>query len=141
MDQSALLVIGLAVLVIVFFLLAMRGGGKRVRQADLLRLSEESRNRYIVEWDRIEMRFVDAPEEAVREADSVVMSLMRERRHPLEERSLPREVRAARRDASRGRDRTEGMRRAMLQYRAVMEKLAGTSVRPEPERKGRREMA
>jgi hypothetical protein len=141
MDQTALLVIGLGVLVIVLFLLMMRGGGKRVRPADLLPLSDESRNRYMVEWDRIEMQFVDAPEEAVRQADSAVMSVMRERRHPLEERSLPKEVRVARHDASSGRDRTEGMRRAMLHYRAVMEKMAGTSLRPEAERKGRREMA
>lgn len=139
MDQTALVVIGLAVLVIVLVLLLGEGGGRRVRQGDLVALSDESRSRYIMEWDRIEARFVDAPEEAVREADSVVMSVMRERRHPLEERSLPKEMREARRDATRGRgDRTEGMRRAMLQYRAVMEKMAGARSR---DRDGRREMA
>lgn len=88
MDQTALVVIGLAVLVIVLVLLLGGGGGRRVRQGDLVALSDESRSRYIMEWDRIEARFVDAPEDAVREADSVVMSVMRERRHPLEERSL-----------------------------------------------------
>jgi hypothetical protein len=139
MDQTALVVIGLAVLVIVLVLLLGGRDGRRVRQGDLVALSDESRSRYIVEWDRIEARFVDAPEEAVREADSVVMSVMRERRHPLEERSLPKEVRAARRDASMGRgDRTEGMRRAMLQYRLVMERMAGARSK---EREGRREMA
>jgi hypothetical protein len=139
MDQTALVVIGLAVLVIVLVLLLGGRGGRRVRQGDLVALSDESRGRYIMEWDRIEARFVDAPEEAVREADSVVMSVMRERRHPLEERSLPKEVRAARRDATMGRgDRTEGMRRAMLQYRSVMERMAGARSR---DRDGRREMA
>src|SRR4030081_2855808 len=114
MDQTGLVVIGLAVLVIVLVLLLGRGG-RSVRHGDLLPLSDESRSRYISEWDRIEARFVDTPEEAVREADSVVMSLMRERRHPLDERSLPKEMRKARRDATRGRgDRTEGMRRGML---------------------------
>ncbi|HET6310388.1 MAG TPA: hypothetical protein VFH00_05235 [Candidatus Nitrosotalea sp.] len=138
MDQTALVVIGLAVLVIVLVLL-LGHGGRRVHQARLVALSDESRNRYIVEWDRIEARFVDAPEEAVREADSVVMSMMRERRHPLEERRLPKEVRAARRDSTRSRgDRTEGMRRAMLQYRAVIEKMAGARSK---DRDGRREMA
>src|ERR1700682_2011733 len=97
MDTTALVVVSLGVLIIVLVLLLMRGGGPRpVRQADLLPLSDESRNRYMVEWDRIEMRFVDAPEEAVREADSAVMSLMRERRHPLETRRLPKDVREAR---------------------------------------------
>ena len=139
MDQTALVVIGLAVLVIVLVLLLGGGGGRRVRHGDLVALSDESRSRYIMEWDRIEARFVDAPEEAVREADSVVMSVMRERRHLLDERSLPNEMREARRDATRGRgDRTEGMRRAMLQYRAVMEKMAGARSR---DRDGRREMA
>ena len=138
MDQTALVVIGLALVVIVLVLLLGRGG-RRVHQADLVALSDESRNRYIVEWDRIEARFVDAPEEAVREADSLVMSVMRERRHPLEERRLPKEVRAARRDASMGRgDRTEGMRRAMLKYRSLMERMAGPRSQ---DRDGRREMA
>ena len=138
MDQTALVVIGLALVVIVLVLLLGRGG-RRVHQADLVALSDESRNRYIVEWDRIEARFVDAPEEAVRAADSVVMSVMRERRHPLEERRLPKEVRAARRDASMGRgDRTEGMRRAMLKYRSLMERMAGPRSQ---DRDGRREMA
>jgi hypothetical protein len=64
---------------------------------------------------------------------------MRERRHPLEERRLPKEIRTARRDATMGRgDRTEGMRRAMLQYRSVMERMAGARSR---DRDGRREMA
>jgi hypothetical protein len=50
---------------------------------------------------------------------------------------LPEEVQAARREASRRGDRTEGMRRAMLQYRAVMEKMV-----PAPrEERPRREMA
>ncbi|GAC1671412.1 MAG: hypothetical protein PVS3B2_12970 [Candidatus Dormibacteraceae bacterium] len=139
MDQPALVVIGLAVLVIVLVLLLGGQDGRRVSLADLLPLSDESRSRYMAEWDRIEMRFVDAPEEAVREADSVVMSVMRERRHPLEDRRLPKEVRVARREASMGRsDRTEGMRRAMLQYRSVMETMAGAGRR---DRDGRREMA
>jgi hypothetical protein len=138
MDTTALVVIGLAVLVIVLVLMFARGS-RRVNHADLVPLSDESRDRYLTEWGRIETRFVDAPEEAVREADSVVMSVLRERRHPLETRRLPRDVEKARRDASMGRgDRTEGMRRAMLRYRAVMEKMVGMPVR---DRKGRRELA
>jgi hypothetical protein len=138
MDQTALVVIGLTLLVIVLVLLFGRGG-RRVGKGNLVPLSDESRRRYITEWDRIEATFVDAPEEAVREADSVVISVMRERRHALEERSLPKELRAARRDATMDRgDRTEGMRRAMLQYRSLMERMAGARSR---EREGRREMA
>jgi|SRR5882672_1420036 len=136
MDTTTLVIIGLAVLVIVIMLLSSKGG--RRARVDLQPLSNESRDRYLTEWDRIEMRFVDAPEEAVREADAIVMSVLRERRHPLETRLLPDDVQEARKDASRGRgDRTEGMRRAMLRYRAAMEKIVPA---PRDERP-RREMA
>jgi len=140
MSETALVIIGLALLVILLIVLFGRVGrsGGRV---DLLPLADESRDRYLADWDRIEMRFVDAPEEAVREADATVISLLRERRHPLEARRLPKDLQEAREDASMKRgDRTEGMRRAMLHYRAVMEKMVGAPVHPE-RREGRREMA
>jgi hypothetical protein len=67
------------------------------------------------------------------------MSLLRERRHSLDSRKLPKEVQQARDDASMEKgDRTEGMRRAILHYRVTMEKMVGAPVR---ERDGRREMA
>ena len=137
MSTTTLVVIGLAVLVIVLMLLFARGA--RRGRVDMVPLANDSRDRYLTEWDRIEMRFVDAPEEAVREADALVMSLLRERRHPLEERRLPRELQDAHHDATVKGDRTEGMRRALLHYRAVVEKMVGAPVRAE--RDGRREMA
>ena len=136
MDTTTLVIIGLAVLVIVLILLFARGGHRG--RVDLQPLSNESRDQYLAEWHRIEMHFVDAPEEAVREADALVMSVLRERRHPLETRMLPGDVQEARKDASVGRgDRTEGMRRAMLHYRAVMEKMVPATRQERP----RREMA
>ena len=141
MSESALVIIGLALLVIVFIILfgrARRSSGGRI---DMMPLAVESRDRYLTDWDRVEARFVSSPEEAVREADALVMSVLRERRHPLVTRRLPKELQEARDDASMKRgDRTEGMRRAMLHYRAVMEKMVGAPVRPES-REGRREMA
>ena len=83
------------------------------------------------------MRFVDAPEEAVREADGIVMAVLAERRHPMGERMLPADVLAARKEATRRGDRTEGMRRAMLSYRAVMTKMVPSTREERP----RREMA
>ena len=137
MSETALVIIGLALLVIVLIVLfgrAVRSG----RRAGMVPLADESRDRYLADWDRIEMRFVDAPEEAVHEADALVISLLRERRHPLETRRLPKELRDARADASLEHgDRTEGMRRAMLHYRAVMEKMVGAPAR----RQGRRQLA
>lgn len=140
MSTTALVIIGLALLVIVLILL-VGGRGRGGRRIEMIPLANESRDRYLADWDRIEMRFVDGPAEAVREADALVMSVLRERRHPLEERRLPSEMREARRDASMGKgDRTEGMRRALLHYRSVMEKTAGGPARSD-ERDGRREMA
>ena len=134
--STTALVVGLAVLVIVLMLVSARVG-RRAGKANLVPLSNDSRDRYLVEWDRIETRFIDAPEEAVREADALVMSVLRERRHPLEERRLPREMQDAHHDATAKGDRTEGMRRALLHYRVVMEKMVGAPVRDER----RREMA
>jgi len=139
MSTTALVIIGLAVVVILFVLvLGRRGrGGGRV---DMVPLSNESRDRYLADWDRIETRFVDAPKEAVSEADALAMAVLRERRHPLEVHRLPKDMQEARRDASMEKgDRTEGMRQAMLHYRAAMEKIVGAPVHPE--RESRREMA
>src|SRR6202165_5658154 len=86
-------------LVIVLILLFGRRGANGGR-IDMVALSNESRDRYLADWDRVETRFVDAPAEAVREADALVMSVLRERRHPLETRRLPKDVQEARDDAS-----------------------------------------
>jgi hypothetical protein len=137
--SATALVVGLAVLVILLMLVSARVG-RRAGQANLMPLSNESRDRYLVEWDRIETRFMDAPEEAVREADALVMSVLRERRHSLDSRQLPKDVREARDDASiSSGDRTEGMRRAILHYRVTMEKMVGAPIRTERDK--RREMA
>jgi hypothetical protein len=139
MDTTALVVIGLAVLVIVMVLLL---AGSRRRHRDLAALSSESRGRYLAEWDRVESRFVEAPGEAVSEADALVIALLRERRHPLDSRRLPSELHTAREEASLRRgDKTEGMRRALLHYRAVVEKMVGAPVHPAGDRESRREMA
>jgi hypothetical protein len=140
MSTTALVIIGLAVLVIVLILLfGRRASGGRI---DMIPLSNEARDRYLADWDRVEMRFVDAPGEAVHEADALVISVLRERRHPLETRRLPKDLQQARDDASMEKgDRTEGMRRAMLHYRVVMEKMIGAPVHPARDREVRREMA
>src|ERR1700682_529519 len=136
--DTTLVIIGLAVIVIVLMLLFARGA-RRGGGVDMVPLSNESRYRSLADWDRIEMRFVEAPEEAVREADALVMGILRERRHPLGERRLPREVQDAHHDAAVKGDRTEGMRRALLHYRVAMEKMVGAPTRTE--RDARREMA
>ncbi len=126
MDAGTLVMILIVALVVVVLLFLIRAAGAGRRRPRLNALAAESRDRYISEWDEIETKFVDAPEQAVREAEALVMSMLRERGHPLTERDLPEEVQRAHKVgfSSRG-DRTEGLRQALLHYRAVMERMVG----------------
>jgi hypothetical protein len=128
MDQGTLVMIGVVALVVLVILLLIRAAGTRRRTPHLRPLAADARERYITDWDDLEAKFVDAPEQTVREAEALVMSMLRERGHPLTERELPIEMQRARKLAysSRG-DKTEAMRQALLQYRAVMERLMGTT--------------
>lgn len=144
MDTGTLVTILVVALVIVVLLFLVRAAGIGRRQPRLQPLAAESRERYLTEWDQIETRFIDAPEEAVRHAETLVMALLRERGHPLSERDLPDEVKRAHALGYESKDRTEGMRQAMLHYRAVMERMIGPEDRAKLEREReeqRREMA
>ena len=125
MNTTTLVIVGvivLAVIVIAIIAAVMRSRGGLGRPK-LRELTPEARDRYGAQWDKVEARFVDDPEGAVREADSILMGLLREREHPMQEDQLPNRMRKARRLAvgQDGRGGTEGMRQAMLEYRAVME--------------------
>jgi hypothetical protein len=140
MDTGNLVTILVVALIVVVLLFLVRAAGIGRRRPKLRPLSAESRDRYMNEWDEIETKFVDAPEQAVREAEALVMSVLRERGHPLVERDLPPEVQRAHRLGYSSRDRTEGMRQALLHYRAVMERMVGPEDRTQREQR-RREMA
>jgi hypothetical protein len=133
MDTGTLVTILVVALVVVVLLFLVRAAGIGRRRPQLRPLPADSRDRYINEWDEIETKFVDAPEQAVREAEALVMSVLREVGHPLAERDLPQDVQRAHRLGYSSRDKTEGMRQALLHYRAVMERMVG------PEDKARRE--
>jgi hypothetical protein len=135
MDTGTLVTILMVALVVVVLLFLVRAAGIGRRRPRLRALAPEARDRYVHEWDEIEAKFVEAPEQAVREAEALVMAVLRERGHPLTERDLPQEVQKAHRLAYTSKDRTEGMRQAILAYRAVMERMVG------PEDKTRREPA
>jgi hypothetical protein len=125
-DSGTLITILVMALVVVVLLFLVRAAGIGSRRPRLRPLAPESRNKYISEWDEIETKFVDAPEQAVREAEALVMSVLRERGHPLTERDLPQEVQRAHRLGYESKDKTEGMRQAILHYRAVMERMVGS---------------
>ena len=141
MDQGTLVVIGVFALVVFVILLLIRAAGSRRRTPRLRPLAADARERYISDWDDLESKFVDAPEQTVREAEALVISMRRERGHPLTERDLPAEMQRAHKlgYSSRG-DKTEGMRQALLQYRALMERMMGSTDDVRREHR-RREMA
>ncbi len=128
MDTGTLVTILVVALVVVVLLFLIRAAGVGRRRPQLRALPTESRDRYISEWHEIEMKFVDAPEQAVREAEALVMAVLRERGHPLTERDLPAEVQRAHKLGYTSKDKTEGMRQAILHYRALMERerMVGT---------------
>jgi hypothetical protein len=120
----------------------VRAWRARPARAPLITLSPETRSRYMTAWDRIEKRFLEAPQEAVQEADSLVLAMLGERGHPLGHDRLPRRLREARRKLAEGqrRHRIEDLRRALLDYRAVFGVMIGP-VEREPVTEGRRETA
>jgi hypothetical protein len=140
MDTGTLVAILVVALVVVVLLFVIRSAGVFRRRPQLRPLPAESRDRYVEEWDEIEAKFVEAPEQAVREAEALVMSVLRERGHPLTERDLPQEVQRAHRLGYSSRDKTEGMRQALLHYRAVMERMVGAEDKAQREQR-RRELA
>lgn len=141
MDITTLVIVGVVAVAVIVMLVALAGQSRRVARPSLRPLAPEAIDRYAANWDRIESHFVDAPEEAVREADALALALLAEREHPLADDRLPAGIIRAR-SAAAGKDGrgTEGLRRAMLHYRGVIEEMAG---RPEKleEVPGRREIA
>ena len=141
MDSGTLVTILVVALIVVVLLLLVRAAGIGRRRPRLRALPAESRDRYIREWDEVEAKFVDSPEQAVREAEALVMSMLRERGHPLTERDLPQEVQRAHWLGYSSKDKTEGMRQAILHYRAVMGRMLGPVEEPRPDQPTKREMA
>lgn len=58
---------------------------KERRALDVHPLDAESRDRYGEEWRDVQARFVDAPAAAVRDADSLVTRMMRDRGYPTDD--------------------------------------------------------
>lgn len=141
MDTGTLVTILIVALVVIVLLFLVRAAGVGRQRPTLRALAAESRERYINEWDAIESKFVDAPEQAVREAESLVMSVLRECGHPLTERDLPNEVQRAHKLGYSSRDKTEGMRQALLHYRAVVERMVGSEDQVRRDAERRRELA
>lgn len=106
-------------------------------------LEPEQQERYAGEWRNVQSRFVDAPQEAVRESDHLVKEVMRQRGYPVddfEQRAddisvdhphVVENYRSAGRIAERnerGEASTEDLRQATVHYRALFEELLDQQV-------------
>jgi hypothetical protein len=106
---------------------------ERRDRLDIRPLAPAARERYLEEWRRVQARFVDDPVGAVREADSLIQSVMRERGYPVEDFEqraadvsvdhphVVESYRAGHRLA--GSEDTEDQRQAMVHLRSLFEEL------------------
>jgi hypothetical protein len=117
---------------------------RRVRRLDIRPLNEDARRRYAADWTAIQERFVDAPQAAVMQANSLVSTVMAERGYPgaddeqamadlsVDHAQTVGHFRAARQitgqlsdDGSYGDADTEALRQALIHYRALFADLLG----------------
>lgn len=111
---------------------------KRRDSLDIRPLEASARRRFIERWREVQVRFVDAPAQAVAEGDGLVTEVMRERGYPVEDfderasiisvdhPNIVHEYRAAHGISlanDNGRASTEDLREAMLHYRSLFDEL------------------
>jgi hypothetical protein len=126
---TALLILIAAVVVLVVAL-----GLNKIRRGRLQSLSPEVKSRYAESWKAIQSRFLEDPAAAVQQADQLAVSILRDRGAKMDEKLLPNELRRAREAAgtNEGQSGTEGLRKAMLHYQAIVDDAVGESMRKSP---------
>ena len=113
---------------------------QQARALELRPLPPQSRERYRAAWQGVQTRFVDAPEQALSDADGLVADLMAERGFPVDTVDVREDLlsvehtrvvedfragHAIEQAVREGRADTEQVRRAMLHFRDVFEDLLG----------------
>ena len=114
---------------------------KHVEALDIRPLSATERERYQADWTAVQSKFVDDPEQAIVDADRLIIEVMQLRAYPVsnfEQRAadvsvnypaLVSNYRAAREIAIKNQQHqanTEELRQAMIYYRSLFEELLGT---------------
>lgn len=116
---------------------------KRLEKLHIRELNQAEIDRFSQSWKSIQNQFVDAPGQAVSQADGLIRDVMETRGYPMtdfEQRSADISVdhphvvenyrvahEIAARDAA-GKATTEELRQAMVHYRALFEDLLGNRV-------------
>src|SRR5215467_11706147 len=121
---------------------------RRVRKLDIRPLSPEAQEQYSARWMSLQERFVDDPEDAVAQSQTLVAEVMRERGYPTEHRDQVaadlsvehaktignfRAAEEISQKASTGTASTEDLRQAMIHYRALFRDLLGDTSEPDEE--------
>jgi len=121
----------------------LKARAERRDQLDIRPLPAAARERYIESWQRVQALFVDDPEGAVRDADSLIQSVMNDRGYPVDDfdqRAADvsvdhpdvvenyREGHRLAEASAAGRGETEELRQAMRHYRALFEELVDETV-------------
>jgi hypothetical protein len=116
----------------------LRARERRHAELELRPLSAESRQRYTESWEEIQARFVDAPKQAVGEADELLTRLIAERGYPTGDydeqvaqlsvdhaRTLEyyRQAHEINLSNERGEATTEQLRQALVYYRSLFTDL------------------
>jgi hypothetical protein len=114
-------------------------------ELDLRPLSDAARERYETQWSALQQNFVDRPQVAVADADSLVTDVMRDRGYPIDDFDAksrlvsvdhPDVVENYRRGHSiyiktiEGKASTEDLRQAVISYRALFEDLVREGAEP-----------
>ena len=120
---------------------------KRHDELDIRSLSPSAAERYRHEWENVQVRFVDDPVGATRDADRLVGRVMADRGYPVEDFESQAELisvdhptvvenyraaHAAYLAYDRGEASTEDLRQAMVHYRSLFDDLVAVDER-EPE--------
>jgi hypothetical protein len=139
--NSTLLVI-VVVVVIALVLIGLIAAIAGRRGTRLRSLPDESRGRFARSWRAVETRFIDDPHGAVQEADRIAVMILGERGATIHDDKMPEDLRKARAAASsdEGRQGTEGMRKAMVHYKRIVDDAVGREMEKRPE-DTRREVA
>jgi len=122
---------------------------KHVKALDIRPLSASERERYLADWTAVQSKFVDDPEQAIVDADRLIIEVMQLRAYPVsnfEQRAadisvnypaLVSNYRAAREIAIKNEQHlanTEELRQAMIYYRSLFEELLETEAAVEEEK-------
>ena len=133
---------------------ALLGRKERVEQFHLKAISQADRERFLSEWQGVQAQFVDAPGQAIGDADELVGEAMRARGFPtgdydqrFEDISVEhpyvvqhyREAHVIAKKNKAGQADTEALRQAMMHYRELFKELLNAPERGRvPEEMARR---